>query len=186
MTDGDEYWLSVPGYEGLYEASSLGRVRSLNHVKVRLGRTGAIERCSHFGKVLSPSHPPSAGGYGRVTLYREGVKSDLGLHVVVCLAFHGRPQPGRVAAHRNGNPRDNAPSNLRWATPKENTRDAISHGTIVEGIRHKRSKLNPAKVAAIREGAAAGRTITSLSREHQVAHSTAARVVHGATWKRCG
>lgn len=123
-----EQWLPVPGFEGFYEVSDLGRVWSV-------GRW-----CRHpFGdgrRWVKPA--PRAPGVGRggyliVTLHRDGVRSTHYIAVLVLRAFVGeRPSPGHDACHGDGVRTDNALTNLRWDTKSANQFDAVRHGTHTE------------------------------------------------------
>ena len=108
-----EAWLPVPGFEGWYEVSSAGRVRSLH--------TSAL-------RVLSQTQDRS--GHMRVTLYRDG-KAHPGklVHQMVAGAFLGPRPDGFVCRHLNGNPTDNRPENLAWGTYSQNELDSVQHGT---------------------------------------------------------
>lgn len=118
-----EFWRDIPGWEGFYQASSLGRVKSLD--RVVQGKDGRGQRWQ--GRILK-----QAMGRGRlcVFLQRPDHREMYWTHRVVCLAFHGDPPQQRmVAAHWDGDKFNNKPDNLRWATHAENTRDALRHGT---------------------------------------------------------
>lgn len=111
-----ETWLPVPipGYEGRYEVSDRGRVRSL------------LRR----GRVLAQSEHRT-GMYWQVGLLAQGAKSGSArlVHHLVAAAFLGPRPPGAVVRHLNGDSRDNRPSNLAYGTPAENIADSIAHGT---------------------------------------------------------
>lgn len=104
-------WQAVPGYAGLYEAAADGRIRNT--------------RTLH---VLRP-FKGDARGHVKVSLSRSGDVRDEYVHRIVASAFLGPPPPGTECRHRNGNPADNAVTNLQWGTRAENVRDAIEHGT---------------------------------------------------------
>lgn len=107
-----EEWKPVTGYEGRYEVSTEGSVRSLLSRKIL--RTSSNKR-----------------GHLRVKLYAGGHGSGrtLLVHRLVMLAFAG-PQPeGHEVCHRDGNPTRNMCSNLRWGTKRDNTLDSVTHGT---------------------------------------------------------
>lgn len=123
MNDEAERWLPVPGYEGVYEVSSLGRVRSLPR-EVDDGRT---RRRRLKGKILTLSTQTS--GYLQVRLQAAGQHSAPLVHRLVLEAFVGPAPSGAEACHQNGNPHDNRVENLRWDTRRENVADAIRHGT---------------------------------------------------------
>lgn len=117
----DEHWKPIPGYEGSYEVSDLGRVRSLDRITDR-GRKWQ-------GKTMTPSSLRS--GYQIVTLWREGKQKTPLVHRLVLFAFVGPAPDGTEALHANGNPADNELLNLSWGTHSENQFDQVSHGTHV-------------------------------------------------------
>lgn len=123
MDQHSEKWRPVVGYEGAYEVSDQGRVRSVD----RLGSGRWGERV-YRGRVLRGSEHP-VDHHVRVCLYRDGARERVFIHRLVLDAFVG-PQPvGMEACHNNGDPTDNALRNLRWDTHSENLRDKRKHGT---------------------------------------------------------
>lgn len=114
-----ENWRPVSGYEGAYEVSDQGRVRSLD----RIARDGKRLR----GRVLRPFVMPT--GHVRAVLVKDGVRRTLKVHRLVLQAFVGPAPEGTEALHRDGNAGNNTLSNLRWGTKSENSRDQIAHGT---------------------------------------------------------
>ena len=114
-----EEWRPVVGYEGSYEVSDMGRVRSLDRTTDR-GRKWK-------GRMMSPSALQNC--YLVVTLWRDGSQRTPLVHRLVLEAFAG-PQPElHESLHRNGGRQDNRAANLRWGTHAENQRDQIKHGT---------------------------------------------------------
>ena len=118
-----ETWLPIPGYEGFYEVSDHGRVRSLDHVKIdAMGR-----RRPFIGKVLSPA---LTQGYPMVTLKVAGKNRSWRVHRLVAMAFLPPPQPGQTdVCHNDGNRLNATLRNLRWDTHRGNQRDMLAHGT---------------------------------------------------------
>lgn len=114
-----ERWLPVPGYEGVYEVSDQGRVRSLDRITTH-GRR-------RKGMVLIPSATDK--GYLHVGLHLGGSHDRYFIHRLVLRAFEGEAPAGHEARHLNGVPPDNALSNLAWGTHLENMRDQREHGT---------------------------------------------------------
>lgn len=113
-----EKWLPIPGYEGAYEVSDLGRVRSV-------ARTGATRRIPQ--RILRQS--VGTHGYPKVTLQKGLRGKSHTVHSLVALAFLG-PRPGGMEVrHMDGNRLNPASSNLRYGTPSENKRDQVRHGT---------------------------------------------------------
>jgi hypothetical protein len=75
----------------------------------------------------------------------------LGVHQLVCEAFHGpKPTPKHEVAHGDGHPTHNRSDNLRWATSAENKADSMLHGTFASGEAHGKAKLTWAQVREIR------------------------------------
>lgn len=152
LSDTDkEVWLPVAGWEGFYEVSSFGRVRSLDRwVEYAACSRAKQHRRRYVGTVLKPKK--SIRGYFRIRLCSGNTKEWGAIHRLVCEAFHGlAPSRGHVAAHNDGDQTNNAASNLRWATYKENTADRLQHGTLLFGEHNPASKLTDCDVRQIRE-----------------------------------
>jgi len=118
-----EQWRPVVGYEGRYQVSDHGRVRSLARtVPTRNGRTTRVHQ-----RILSPA--PNSSGYLRVWLYRDKVSEQKFVHQLVADAFLGPRPAGMEVRHRNGNKVDNRATNLEHGTRSDNMLDAVRHGT---------------------------------------------------------
>lgn len=116
-----EVWKDIPGYEGTYQVSSLGRVRSLDRVvKGKCHFTGELFDRRIKGQVLRPGKCCKSGHLsvvlGRGTTGRP-------VHELVMLAFVGVPPEGKEVCHQNGDPTDNRLENLRYDTRRENILD---------------------------------------------------------------
>ena len=121
----EETWRPVIGYEGYYDVSDFGRVRSVDrYVHNRDGWPPMLKR----GQIMKQS---ATGGYLAVNLHRKGQKMRRRpVHLLVIEAFQGeRPSPSHVACHCDGDRFNNENSNLRWDTRSANAQDAIRHGT---------------------------------------------------------
>lgn len=119
----DEEWRPIPGFEGYYDASSLGRIRSLPRRAKRRNRV-------YGGQVLRPVL--AGNGYYGVKLSVDNTKRTYMVHELVCAAFHGaKPSPGRTCEvrHLDGNPLNCRADNLCWGTHSENELDKLRHGT---------------------------------------------------------
>lgn len=107
-------WKPVVGFEGLYEVSVTGSVRSLDRDSVhRTGKTHVLK-----GKVIRPSKDKD--GYLLVHLYKEGEVTTLKVHRVVAEAFLPNPNGYKEINHLNEIKDDNRPENLEWCTRKRN------------------------------------------------------------------
>lgn len=118
----NEEWLDIPGYEGLYQVSSLGRVRSLDRTVV--SSNGVPRRLK--GLVLKQA--VASHGYATVSLHRNKAKSHT-VHSLVANAFLTRPDGPLEVCHDDGSKLNNAAVNLYWGTRADNSRDQVRHGT---------------------------------------------------------
>jgi len=117
-----EQWLPVPGYEGIYEVSDLGRVKSLPRRVYHPQADLTIK-----ARMLKP-YVQTVSGYHRYTLNRDGKCEYWHAHRLVLLAFVGPLPAGMVTRHLNGDPADNRFSNLAYGTQAENVIDMMRHG----------------------------------------------------------
>lgn len=123
MVHGSESWLPVVGYEGYYEISSYGRVRSLDRVIVRSdGRT------RRFRGQMMRRFMDSQGRYLQVRLQRDGHGRTLSVHRMELEAFRGPCPEGMESCHENDIQIDNRLENLRWDTKPANAADQIVNG----------------------------------------------------------
>lgn len=128
-----EIWKPVVGYEGRYEVSNLGRVKSLPRCLIRAnGRAHPQPE-----KIFKQS--PDRAGYMRVGLYSLDNAKRLNklVHRLVCEAFHG-PSIGdkKFVNHKDLNKANNLVDNLEWVTNQENMDHAAAHG-VYNPIRRK-------------------------------------------------
>lgn len=120
----EEVWKDIPGYEGKYQASSLGRIRSLDRY-VRLVAHGTETKRLSRGRVLKPGRMDKSGRLS-VTLGR-GTNGKT-VHQLVALTFLGPRPKGLDICHKDGDPSNNAIENLRYDTRRENILDVYRQG----------------------------------------------------------
>ena len=111
----NEEWRDVVGYEGRYQVSSMGRVKSLER-KVKHWCGG--ERIQKE-RILKPC--ADRGGYLRIGLCDGEKQKTFKVHRLVCEAFHENPDNKPQVNHINEIKTDNRASNLEWATARENS-----------------------------------------------------------------
>ena len=171
-----ERWRPVPGWEGFYEVSDHGRVRSLDRWVV------GQRRRYWPGKVLTPWE--HSFGYLSVTLAMVGRMQKYTVHRLVLLAFVWPPPEGTEACHWNGDPTDNALANLRWDARARNADDRCRHGTQDQGEAHGWAKLTAEQVRAIRQRYAEGDILQrELAALYGVTHQTVSKIVRGDIWR---
>jgi hypothetical protein len=131
----NEHWLPVVGYTGLYEVSSSGRIRSVDHYTECTSRWGGVTQRFHRGRILCsiwkqtrPKDYPELGYYV-VSLCKEGAIAQKMVHRLVLEAFTGLSPEECEGAHVDGDVSNNAAINLQWKTAQENSLDRVRHGT---------------------------------------------------------
>lgn len=120
----DEIWRPIKNYEGLYEISNFGNVKSLERYSDTKNKYGYMKR-SVKEKILNPSI--SSKGYMKVTLSNDKNKI-FSVHRLVAQAFLPNPDNLPQVNHIDGNKQNNKVDNLEWCTNKENQEHAIKNG----------------------------------------------------------
>lgn len=144
ITSEVEIWKPITGFEGRYDVSNLGRVRSLTRqVRCRVGY--------HWlhGRVLKPYINAKRGkGYASLRL---GDTKNYDVHTLVAVAFIGPRPEGHECNHKDGNPHNNRADNLEWVTHQANMDHAAKTlGWSNAGSRHGRAKLTEQNVIDMR------------------------------------
>jgi hypothetical protein len=180
-----EQWRAVVGYEGRYEVSDHGRVRSLRRRAYRYD----FPRVEPF--VLRGAF---GGGYLRVQFDRR-LRT---IHLLVLEAFVGPCPEGCEGSHLNGNSTDNRLANLRWETHVQNVKRRSEHGTeargdrngtrlhperLARGERVANSKLSECDVRAIRLAAAQGEPYKTIAALYRVTPEAVGMIVKRIRWR---
>lgn len=165
-----ELWKDIPGYEGKYQASDMGRIRSLDH-KVRgvCHFTGSEFQRNVKGRILRPGQFCKSG---HVSVILGRGTSGRPVHQLVMLAFVGPPPVGMEVLHNNGDPTDNRLENLRYGTRTENILDVYRQGKVWR-------KLSIDDVCTIRFGFYCGFKGCELSRMFGVSQSVISAIRKG-------
>jgi hypothetical protein len=136
-----EIWKPIISYDGLYEASTYGRVKSF------IGRYGIKERILKLTK--------DKNGYLHVLLFKNKSRKYFSVHRLILETFMGSCPLGMECRHLDGNPSNNRLDNLKWGTKIENRADRKLHGTEYngnqKGINNPMSKINDWIVRIIRQ-----------------------------------
>ncbi len=126
-----EIWKAVKGYEGIYEVSNFGRIRSLDkEITFKDGR-----RRKFYGRILR-TNTLNNSGYVTVGLHDHGHQISYLLHRVVAEAFVENPNNYSEVNHIDQNKMNNSSDNLEWCTHKEN----VNHGDEIERGSQKQRK----------------------------------------------
>lgn len=166
-----EEWKDIPGYEGRYQASTLGRIRSLDR-RVRVVAHGTEATRLIKGRVLRPGVFEKSG---HVSVVLGHGANGSPVHQLVALTFIGPRPEGMDICHNDGNPKNNAVSNLRYDTRSENNKDVLRQGK-------RWRKLNLADVDKIREMLAQGMRGREIAKIYGVSDQIICAIKKGRTF----
>lgn len=179
-----EIWKDVKGYEGVYQVSSKGSVRSLDRYINRRTCTGVKALLFVKGRVLKAA--TNRGGYAYVILTDSKPISKTA-HRLVAITFIPNPDNKPEVNHINGIKTDNRVENLEWCTHQENVQHAFRTGLKnadhARGSRNKMSKLNRHKVRAIRWALNSNYIVLDLAKYYGVSMTTIYNIRKRKTWK---
>lgn len=171
-----EEWRPVEGYEGLYEVSNRGRIKSVAKTIKRGGRVVCHQASD---RILKPKHKPN--GYLQAWLYdRDGIVKAHYVHRLVAQAFIQNPYGLPQVNHRDGNRENNRLSNLEWASGSYNVSMA-KHG--------KKEKHTRKIVIQLDEKGkllGAFNTIAEAARALKVSETAVRYYIEGKLGKKCG
>lgn len=165
-----ETWKPAAGFEGRYEISDQGRVKTL------------LRHRGQQGMILKTL--PNKDGYPFVSLSNgNGGHASRTVHRLVLDAFVGPCPPNKECSHRNGVRSDCRLVNLEWATEKENQAMRRVHGTTCQGSRNRLAKLSESDVMTIREMISSGSSMRSLSRKYGVTFACISLIKNRKNWR---
>ncbi len=170
-----EIWKDIEGYEGLYQVSNMGRVRSL------LDSYGNQRKTP---KTLKNVRQPS--GYFRVCLSKGGIGKRFFIHRLVAQAFIPNPENKPEVNHIVGDKANNTADNLEWNTRSENIQHALKNNLRLSGENCKQSKLTVFQVNQIRKEYIFGSRkygASALAKKYGVTHSSILKIIKNKTYK---
>lgn len=180
----EEWWVDVVDYNGLYEVSTHGRVKSLERLS-ELDNRGVRRRLK--SKILV-GYTSKEQCYPLVTLYKGKEAKKAYVHILVLTAFVGPCPIGMECRHLDRDTLNCRLSNLCWGTPSENKQDQVRHGTyrsppVFYGENHWNAKLNMEKAKQIRELYRTGRySSRKLAWMFNVDQKTILGIIHNRSW----
>lgn len=177
-----EQWKAVVGYEGFYEVSDQGRVRSVDRfVKNNYG-DGSQHRVKRRGIVMKVRE--NRYGYLYLVISKQGKPKTISVHRLVAMAFIGEITDGLEVNHIDGCKTNNRVENLEIVTHAENIHHAMRTGLRNnKGERHNRAKLTETQVLEIRAKMDGGASGTVLAEEYGVYYTAIYKIARRELWK---
>lgn len=174
-----EQWLPVDGFNGIYEVSSFGRLKSCARPKKTKGNGIAYlpER------IRIPN--VKREGYAFFSLYRESRYKLMYLHRIVAIAFIENPLNLPQVNHIDGDKLNNCASNLEWVSASDNCRHAIANDLYVQakGESAGNAALTEADVLEIRRMASCGVMHKDIAEIYPVGRKAITKIVNRQRWK---
>ena len=160
-------WKPVRNYEGYYDVSDTGLVRSITRYVPDVSHGRRVVR----GKIMQQTE--GANGYPVVNLHKFGVSSVIPVHRLVAEAFLDNPHDFPTVNHKDGNKANNSVDNLEWASYSDNNTHALRHNL-------RSPKSNP--VLQIDKNGlvlAAYNSVTDASRQTGISRGMISHAAHG-------
>ena len=169
----EEIWKDIPGYEGEYQASTEGRIKSLRRMVLSKNwSTGLPFERSVPERILRPGKYCKAG---HVSVVLRRGSNGVPVHQLIMRTFVGEPPEGMEVLHKNGNPEDNRLENLRYGSRTENILDVWRQGKAWR-------KLTIDNVLAIRRALAQGLTGAAVAKMFGVSEASISSIKRGKTF----
>lgn len=175
-----EIWKDIPGYEGVYQVSSLGRVKSC--ARLIADTTGRVRRWAERILVATPgSH-----GYPMVHLMSGNRPDRRTVHRLVAEAFLPAPSmPDMQVNHKDGSRSNNSAQNLEWVTRRGNLQHAAAMGRLAhpraKGAENGNARWTEAEVMRVRS-MYPSKSMKAIAAETGIPFTTVRRMVRRITW----
>jgi len=167
-----EVWKDIPEWEGLYQASTFGRIKSLDRF-IAVGRWK-----SSILKLIIGNR-----GYYKVILANKSIKKTYDIHKLIALTFIINPHNYPCINHKNGIKTDNKLENLEWCSYSQNTIHAYKNGLNKKGELHYKAKITEKQaIDIITKYQSKKYTFKMLGIEYGVHLSTIAYIINGKNW----
>lgn len=171
-------WMDVVGFEGSYQISNTGVVKSCD--RTVLMKNAVLRRVP--GKIMSLHD--NSNGYRFVNLVSNGKRQFFLVHRLVAAAFVHRIDGNEYVNHKNGNKHDNSADNLEWVTRKQNINHAFQLGILSHsGEKNSQSKLTEESIAIIRQLRKKGERAVEIANKFGISRRRIYDIVNLKGWK---
>lgn len=169
-----ETWKDIKGYEGIYQVSDLGRVKSLDRIIERKNGNGSFFKKGQIQKLQD-----NGNGYKYKQLKHNGKSNNFYIHKLVMETFVGQRPNEMVICHKDGDKSNNRLDNLRYDTATENNIDQFRHN-------NKKGKLEIKDVLKVREMYKQGFSTKEISDYFNVGKWVVLRIKNGKNYSWLG
>lgn len=174
----NEIWKDIPGFEGIYQASNIGQIKSLERIR---NGGGSISKCRIKERILKPRK--NKVGYLHLMICNNGKRSTHSIHRLVAIAFLPNYLNKPTVNHKNGNKLDNRVENLEWATFSENTNHGFENGLNKRGELHFLTNLTKSDVLEIRRLSSIGEKQRVIGDKFGISLKAVSDIVRRKNWK---
>jgi len=172
-----EIWKDIEGFEGFYQVSNKGRVKSLD--RTVLGKDSKVY--NYKGKILKT---PLNTGYPCVYLSKHHKKHTIRVHILVARAFLSKIKGKYFVNHKDLNKQNNHVSNLEWCTHKENIQHAHFIGVYTaKGECSGKTNLKKDDIIYIRKRLESGENGTVIAKDYNITRQAVSNIKLRKTWK---
>jgi len=171
-----EEWRDIEYYEGIYQVSNTGKVRSVDRKVVY--STGQVR--VHKGRLLGLRE--NHRGYPQAMLSKNNRQHNKVVHRLVANAFIPNPENKEQVNHISGVKNDNNVTNLEWCTKEENELHAMENGLKPRGESHHKSTITIDTARYIKENPN-NLSMINLAKELGLSRKCVCNIHHGHTWK---
>lgn len=175
---GKEVWKDIKNYEGYYQVSNLGNVRSLDrHIT---HKNGTVKK--YYGRILKAA---ISRGYYKVDLVKKGKRKNATIHRLVAESFIPNCEHLPQINHINGDKLDNRAVNLEWCSTSYNIQHSHDNNltNTPKGKFHYNSKLKEKDIINIRKLLTQGLSQFKIADKYGVSRSCIQSIKEGKTWK---
>lgn len=176
-----EVWRNIRGYEGIYQVSNLGRIKSLERFFIKNRRGGGNRMAVHQPeKIRFPSHDKD--GYLKISFWSNGIATYNTVHRVVAIYFLNNDNGYPQVLHKDDNPNNPRWDNLEWGTQSKNIQDAANKGRGFRGDKNGMAKLKNEDVPEIRKLISKGFSFNKIASLYNVSKSTIKSIRNKRNW----